>query len=397
VVDDDIDIRPMMKLLLTRMGHIPTIAGSGKEGLEAALHGSFDLVILDLMMPDLDGYEVARRLRADAHTRHLPILVFTARIQAADEANAMEAGADAFLPKMSDPQDLNNKIAEMLKLGQARRAGEAPIPGASAAAPTAAPPTTGPISPPPPAVARLPVSKPTTAPTGRVTVALGLRGGVGATTVAVNLAGALLRLGRRVCLVDLSPSVGHVSLQLRLRSQTTWADLPSTPDMTVIGQALSRHDSGLYVLPAPQQPMRHGLAGETFQAILTMLRSGFAEIVIDSAHMLDDATCLALTAAQCALVVLAPEVGAVHSVVGTRRALAALSVTDNRVRFALNHVSLEPPLPSTAVEKALGRAPDLVVPFDRAQAGALAQGIPLVFAQPQAVIPTVIGTFAAKL
>jgi pilus assembly protein CpaE len=230
-----------------------------------------------------------------------------------------------------------------------------------------------------------------------VTITLGLRGGVGATTLAVNLAGALLRLGRRVCLVDLSPSIGHVALQLRLRSQTTWADLPPTPDVTTIGQALTRHDSGLYVLPAPPQPVRRGLTGETFQAVLTMLRSGFAEVVIDAAHVLDDATCLALTAAHCTLVVLTPEVGAVHSVAGTRRALSGLSVSDNRVRFALNHISLEPSLPVAAVEKALGRAPDLTVPFDRAQAGALAQGTPLVFAQPQAVIPTVVGSFAGRL
>ena len=62
-------------------------------------------------------------------------------------------------------------------------------------------------------------------PSARVSVVLSLRGGVGTTTVAVNLAGLFARAGRRACLVDLSPSGGHVALQLRLRPTATWADL----------------------------------------------------------------------------------------------------------------------------------------------------------------------------
>ena len=84
VVDDDPDLRPLMKLTLMKLGHTPSLAARGEEGLAAARTGQFDVVVLDVMMPDMDGYEVTRRLRADPQTHDLPILSLTARSQSAD-------------------------------------------------------------------------------------------------------------------------------------------------------------------------------------------------------------------------------------------------------------------------------------------------------------------------
>jgi pilus assembly protein CpaE len=346
VVDDDPDLRPLMKLTLMKLGHTPTLAARGEEGLAAARTGQFDVVVLDVMMPDMDGYEVTRRLRADPNTENLPILILTARSQSADYDAAMEAGADDHLAKPFNADELNAKIAKVLKDRQS-------------------PPSTSPA-----------------ASVGRVLAVLGLRGGVGVTTLAVTLAGNLLREGKRTCLVDLSPAGGHVALHLRLRPAATWADLPAALDKSTIGAYLTAHDSGLMVLAAPPMPTRKHLTGDQFQSALNALRNAFEEIVVDTAPLLDDATSLAVTAAKQTLLVFTPEVGALQTTRYTLRALASLGVTDTKVSLALNHVSAEPGLPMAAVEKAIGRLPDVVVPFDRAQAAALTQGVPLVLAQP---------------
>jgi len=373
IVDDDNELRPLLKITLSKLGHTPTLATRGEEGVALSLANKFDLIILDLMMPDIDGYEVTRRLRADPRTQEVLILILTARSQPADQKVALEVGADGYLTKPFNHSALDSKITQMLKTGRIAR----PAPATSAASPA-------------------PVEAPS-APSARVIVVLGLRGGVGTTTIAVNLASMFTRAGRRVCLVDLSPSGGHVALQLRLRPASTWADLPMMPNANTVGQALVRHDSGLAILAAPADPVRRSLPGETFQAVLDVLRGGFAEIVIDAAPILDYPTSVALGASAYVFIVLTPEVGAVQTAIGTLRSLASLPVPEARIRLVLNQVSPEPGLPPTAVEKALGRPPDLVIPYDRAQAAALAQGAPLVFTQPAAPLVSSLVGFAGKL
>jgi CheY-like chemotaxis protein len=365
IVDDDPDMRPLMRLTLAKLGHQPSLAATGTEGLKLAEGEPFDLMVLDLMMPDIDGYEVMRRLRSNPATRDLPIIVLTARTQAADYDSAIESGADAYLPKPFDPDALHRKIGELLKRAEVSK-------GASAQAAASA-------------------------LAGHVTVVLGLRGGVGATTCAVTMAGTLLRQGGRVCLVDLSPSGGHVALQLRLSTAVTWRNLPPAPDTTAVAQSLVRHDSGLVVLAAPSQPVRQGPSADSFKATLEALQIFFTEVVIDAAPLLDGATEVSIAAADNIVVVCTPEVGAVHSTIGTLQALGTLRRPQSRVIVVLNQVSPEPSLPASAIEKALGGPPDLVVPFDRQQSLALTHGSPLIFSQPGALLPAAVGGFVADL
>jgi len=372
-IDDDSEMRNLMKVMLTRLGHTPTLAARGDEGLNLAWNSRFDLVILDLMMPDMDGFEVTRHLRADPRTKDIPILIFTARTQPADQEGAMQAGADGFLGKPIEPKDLSARIAELL--GPTRRQTQ-PLPEPFRRSPEA------------PAEVKL---------TNRVIVTLGLRGGVGATTLAVNLAGGLTQAGKRVCLVDLSSSGGLAALQLGLRPKTSWADLPAKPDVHNTGAALVRHISGLFVVASPFEPVRYGLSRDTFQLMLGVLDAVFADIVIRAASVLDDATTLALGAAQLVLLVVSPEVGAVQTAIGTLQALPKLSVADHRIRVVLNHNTPDPVLTQSRVEKALGRPVDLIIPYDRAQTAASAQGTPLILSQPNAPLAAAVQSFIAKL
>jgi CheY-like chemotaxis protein len=401
LVDDDNDFRNVLKIMLTRLGHTPTLTARGEDGLAQAVASKFDLVILDLMLPDIDGYEVAQRLRNAPRTRNIPILVITARSQAADREMAMQAGVDGYLTKPVDPRELANKVTEMLSLNRAESAappaaeklgggpvaaaiaGSAPsAPGAVSGAKPAAPTQTLPTGPP---------------PNGRVFVALGLRGGVGTTTFAVNLAGVMSRAGRRVCLVDLSPSSGHVTLHLRLRPRATWADLPPLIDSGVVAQFVTRHDSGVFVVAAPPQPVRASLPNDAFQVLLYHLRNFFTDVVVDSAPMLDDPTVAALNVCKQALVVINPDVATVQATLGTLRVLPTLGLSEAQIKLVLNTPAAETGIPSAAVEKALGRSVDVTIPFDKQQNAALVQGLPLFTHQGSTPLVAAIASFAVKL
>lgn len=377
LIDDDADFRSMLKLMLTRMNHTVSVAARGEDGFTQATANKFDLLIVDLMMPDVDGYELTRRLRAEASTRNVPILVVTARTQPADRESAKEAGADAYLTKPVDNRELASRITEILASPRPDR----PLPSDSATK------TATPIS--------APVAAATA--TGRVIVLLGLRGGMGKTTLAVNLAGALHRSGRRVCLLDLNPSVGHVTIHLRARPQSTWTDLPATVDSRAAAQVVTRHDSGLFLIAAPAKPVRSGLSVEGTQALLAQLRSSFADIIVDGGPALDDATCAALSVCRYAVLVVSPEIGSVQTAIATLRALPTLSVFDEQVKVVLNYPNHEGQVSQAAVEKALGRAVDAVTPFDAGQVGAVAQGQPLVFSQTGTPLVNAITNFAATL
>jgi pilus assembly protein CpaE len=213
----------------------------------------------------------------------------------------------------------------------------------------------------------------------------------------VNLAGALVRAGRRVCLLELTPAGGHAALHLRLAQSPNWGSLSGTRDASALGGLLLRHESGLVVLAAPVAPVRHGPTAATTTAMLEAFGGYFSHLVVDAAPTLDEATWTVLAAADRILVMLSPEVGAVQTALGVIEAVDGVRKAGSVLEIGVNQVTPEASLPLAAVERALGRPPDLVVPYDRLQPRALGQGAPLVFSQPGAALPAALGAYALKL
>ena len=91
-------------------------ASSGPEALEICSHQDVDIVLLDVMMPDMDGFEVCRRLKADARTHHVPVLMITALDQPSDRVQGLEAGADDFLTKPVDDTQLMARVKSLARL-----------------------------------------------------------------------------------------------------------------------------------------------------------------------------------------------------------------------------------------------------------------------------------------
>jgi DNA-binding response OmpR family regulator len=112
--DDDPLIRELIQFRLERSGYAVVTAENGDDALRLARERRPDLLVLDVMMPGLNGYEVTRRLRADEETRRIPIILLTARVQEADVAQGFEAGADDYLTKPFSPQELRARVQAIL-------------------------------------------------------------------------------------------------------------------------------------------------------------------------------------------------------------------------------------------------------------------------------------------
>lgn len=187
IVDDDIDTLRLVGLLLQRHGYRVIAAKSGPQALKQAQERQPDLILLDVMMPGMDGYQVAQELRANPLTANIPIIMFTAQSQVEDKLTGFQAGADDYITKPVHPAELLARIQRVL---------------------TRAP--------------EMPVAQGVTQPAQRgfMVGILGAKGGIGATTVAINLGTALRQLAKeRVIVAEMRPGQGTLGLELGMESQ----------------------------------------------------------------------------------------------------------------------------------------------------------------------------------
>jgi DNA-binding response OmpR family regulator len=112
LVDDDAELCGMMKEFFAEAGHHLDCAYNGREGLASALNGVYDLAILDVMLPILDGFEVLQQLR---RRKDLPVIMLTARVQQQDRIHGLDSGADDYLPKPFEPDELLARIRAVLR------------------------------------------------------------------------------------------------------------------------------------------------------------------------------------------------------------------------------------------------------------------------------------------
>lgn len=115
LVDDDAELCGMMREFLAEAGHKLDTVYTGREGLATALRGNYDLMILDVMLPGLDGLAVLEQLR---RKKALPVIMLTARVQQHERILGLNSGADDYLPKPFDPDELLARIRAVLRRTQ---------------------------------------------------------------------------------------------------------------------------------------------------------------------------------------------------------------------------------------------------------------------------------------
>lgn len=221
VIDDHEPTRDLIKIILTRKGYEVVESPSGAGGLTMADQERPQAIILDLMMPEMDGHEVCRLLRAKPDLAKIPILMFTARSQVTDKLASFDLGADDYLVKPTTPQELLRRVETLLNRATQLAATSAnsllhkdiePLSEeelSSRLSPSATNAGTGedPV---------LPTTLSNGATNAGTLVALlGSRGGVGTTTLAINLATILAEDGKPTTLIDLDTLQGHIGLYLK--------------------------------------------------------------------------------------------------------------------------------------------------------------------------------------
>lgn len=256
IIDDDVDTLRLVGLMLQRQGYQIIAANNGEQGLAHADADAPDLILLDVMMPQMDGYEVARRLRANPDTANIPILMFTAKTQLDDKVTGFEAGADDYLTKPTHPTELQAHVKALLSRSTKGRG-------------------TNPPSTP-------------TEPAAYFTGVLAPRGGLGVSTIALNLAISLLKkTNGEVILAEFRPGQGTIGIDLNLSSPGGLVDLlcsnPTDITRARIREELATHQSGLKFLPASFQPRDSSLMANTaqFESLIGRLAFIGAFVVLD--------------------------------------------------------------------------------------------------------------------
>ncbi len=248
IVDDDIDSLKLIGLMLQRQGYDISAASAGAQAISKASTESPDLIILDVMMPDMDGYEVCRRLRADAATQSIPIIMFTAKTLVDDKVTGFEAGADDYLTKPTHPAELASRVKAVL--------------------------------------ARSAAARRTANDSGLVIGILGTKGGVGTTTIAVNVAAGL---GQKESTIvgDIRPGQGSMGLALGLGRSAGMSNLLGRPPAEINARAIENeliaHTSGIRALLSSARPKdaQIAISPDTVSVILKGLRSLARNVVID--------------------------------------------------------------------------------------------------------------------
>ena len=113
VVDDESDLVAMISIRLEASGYKVVAAYDGQEALEKVRQENPDLIVLDIMIPKLDGYKVCRMLKFDEKYKHIPIILFSARAQESDKKLGERVGANAYITKPFEPKVLLDKIKEL--------------------------------------------------------------------------------------------------------------------------------------------------------------------------------------------------------------------------------------------------------------------------------------------
>ncbi|MGM0508617.1 MAG: response regulator transcription factor [Fusobacteriota bacterium] len=118
LIDDEKDVSEVVEMLLTSEGYEVSVAYNGKEGIKKAKSKDLDLIILDIMMPGMDGIEVCERMRKDPELDEVPIVMFSAKLSSADKKVAFNVGADGFITKPFNSMGFISGIRTYLELGR---------------------------------------------------------------------------------------------------------------------------------------------------------------------------------------------------------------------------------------------------------------------------------------
>ena len=355
IIDDDLDTLRLVGLMLQRQGYQISAATNGQQGLDKAFEEDPDMILLDVMMPDMDGYEVTRRLRQNPSTMETPILMFTAKTQLDDKVIGFEVGANDYLTKPTHPSELQARVKALLSRASEKKSGSTPARDQNR---------------------------------GFVVGVLGARGGLGATTLAINIAASLhARTNSEVVIAEMLPGRGTLALDLGVASSKGLTDLLGLTKLSEltrdrVRESLTHHASGLKMLLASDRPRDMHLISQTanYEMIVSHLSNLARFVVLDLGAGLQPFSEKLIPHCDEILVVLEGVPNTIIQAKALIYDIAGVGVHANNIHAVLNNrIRSDTQLPSSQVQNKLNHeiattltpAPELFVQATRIQTPAV--------------------------
>ena len=368
-VDDEGQIRKLVETFLTRHGYVVTTANDGYEALREIKKQRPHLVITDVGMPNLNGLEFTRRLRSEAATARLPVIMLSAKKQADDILAGYAQGADEYVAKPVELAVLAAKVDLLLRR----------VRDAEGAAAAAAPKTKG-----------------------RVCVLLHGKGGVGTTTMAVNGALALAStMIYRVAVLDLSLEFANAGMLMDLKPTRTLADLSDVriEDMSedLFDLFVARHASGVRLVTGSERPELAELV--TVPAVhhaIDRLKATSDYVLVDTAATFSQHTLAAIDSADVLAIVTSAHLASLKSANDLFSVIEKLGVPKDRTLLVLNRLTASG-LQTDQVTRFFGRKPDVIIPFTAPFGDAADEGKPLVASSPSNAGAVSVRDLAAQI
>jgi pilus assembly protein CpaE len=364
--DDEEQIRKLLSTWLTRQGYEITVANDGLEALKAIRAKAPDLVITDVNMPNMNGFELTRRLRSDHRTARIPVIMLSARKQADDVLTGYAEGADEYVPKPVEMAVLTAKIEVLVRRSRMTK-GETVVKRG-----------------------------------GNVILFLHGKGGVGCTMLAVNSAIALAATTiYRVTLLDLNLEFGNVAMLMNMTPARTLADLAEEAheelDDATFGRYLEQDRSGVRVLAGSNVPERAELVTvPAVQMAIDHLQKESDYVLIDAPASFSQQVLAALDVADAAVVVTAAHLPSLKATKDVLEVLEKLSFPKERTVLVVNRTS------ASGVEmdhtaRFFNRKPDVIVAYTEACDDAADRGRPLAVLHPDSAATKAIRDLAARI
>ena len=369
-IDDEPINHQLVARALEPLGLQMEFANNGTEGLAKARNLKPDAIITDVMMPDINGYEVTRLLRRENQFAATPIFILTAQSGLQDKLKAFEAGADDYLTKPFEGAELAARVSALLRRMETVRGSQPSVPVEE----------------------------------GRMIALHSLRGGTGCSSIAVNLGVGLAALWpHSTILLDLNMTAGQVALMLNMTLRRTWSDVahfkPGEMDKEAIDSIVSSHESGLSLIAAPTLPTEaDSLHGEILETALHILRQKYEYVLADLSHDFTDVAVQSLDAADIIMMIATPDMASIRAVSAAMETYSRLGYPNEKIKLVLNATFPHAGLPKEKIENALGISAVATIPYVQ---DVFVEGInfgrPPVFYKPQEPISALLEDFAFYL
>jgi pilus assembly protein CpaE len=348
IIDSDIDASEQLQRALESEGYDVVTTVTGQAGIAMAERSRPSLVVLDVDLPDIDGYEVLRTLRGTPGTARTPIFIYSARAEVDAKVAGFKAGADDYIVKPA-----------ATGVGGAR----------------------------PRAALRSDVQR-----LAHIVALWGAKGGVGTTTLASNLAVALRsKTNGRVTLMDASVLGGSMEVLLNLPPRHTIGDLlPRLDDLDaeLLRSVLAQHSSGVRaLLSAPWRTNGNVVQPTHYERLLAWLQPANDYVVVDTSPSLDESTLTVLQLVDQVVLVLTPEMTAMRNAKLFLDVARPLREESQQLTLALNRHQAKGGIALRDIEAALRTKVKVQIPADEALVTfSINRGIPVVVSHPRSAV-----------